>query len=191
MAMTSLIGENTVVRGNVRGEGALEILGRIEGDVTVDGDVSVGETGMVKGSVSGSQVTIAGVVEGDLAGSELVAIESGARVIGDMLAPRVGIANGAVVRGRVQTGEDDVEPPAQRRAAVQSSRAGAWQTKDAVAARAPAAAIAKDKKEPSIVRASAASKRVEPVGTKKRPPAPVVPALSRGTRARKKKVRKR
>ena len=38
MADASTIGRGTVVRGNVQGEGDLEILGRVEGSVVVDGE---------------------------------------------------------------------------------------------------------------------------------------------------------
>ena len=49
----SVIGRGTVVRGNVRGSGSLEILGRVEGDVSVSGELVVGEEGAIRGNVSG------------------------------------------------------------------------------------------------------------------------------------------
>ena len=39
MAETSVIGASTVVSGHIRGEGSLEILGRVEGDVSITGNV--------------------------------------------------------------------------------------------------------------------------------------------------------
>src|SRR5690348_16974476 len=101
MSSDSVIGPSSVVRGNVRGEGSLEIRGRIEGDVSVTGDVLVGEGSAVKGSISGSRISILGAVQGDLHGSEAVLIERGGKVAGDVTAPRIGIANGAFVRGTV------------------------------------------------------------------------------------------
>ena len=58
MAGGSVIGRDTVVRGNVRGSGSLEILGRVEGDVTVDGDVLLGDGAAVRGNISGAQLTV-------------------------------------------------------------------------------------------------------------------------------------
>ena len=43
----------TVVRGGIRGDGDLEILGRVEGSVVVDGEVVVGEGALVKSDVRG------------------------------------------------------------------------------------------------------------------------------------------
>ncbi|MCE7891006.1 MAG: hypothetical protein DYH12_15135, partial [Sorangiineae bacterium PRO1] len=98
MAAATIIGQGTAVRGNVRGAGSIEIRGRVEGDVQVDGDVAIGEDGAVNGSVSGAQILVAGQVAGDLTGSEAVMLERGARVVGDLVAPRIGIADGALVR---------------------------------------------------------------------------------------------
>ena len=54
MAEASVIGRETVVRGNVRGSGGLEILGRVEGDVSIEGDVLLGD---------GEVLLVAGVAE--------------------------------------------------------------------------------------------------------------------------------
>src|SRR3954471_5922755 len=107
MAETSVIGAGTVVSGHVRGQGSLEILGLVEGDVSVTGNVVIGPAGRVRGNVSGAELTISGQVQGDLRGTLAVLLEPGARVAGDISSPRVGIAPGALARGHVQT---DGEP---------------------------------------------------------------------------------
>ena len=107
MTETSVIGAGTVVSGHVRGQGSLEILGRVEGDVSVTGNVSIGPAGRVRGNVSGAELTVSGQVQGDLRATLSVLLEPGARVAGDISGPRVGIAPGALARGHVQT---DGEP---------------------------------------------------------------------------------
>jgi cytoskeletal protein CcmA (bactofilin family) len=120
MSDGSVIGPGTVVRGNVRGEGSLSIFGRVEGDVTISGEVVLGEAAAVRGNITAAQITVGGRVLGDLNGSDAVLIESGARVVGDILAPRIGITNGALVRGNVRTEGEAALPaqPAQRKAAA-------------------------------------------------------------------------
>ena len=83
MPQGSVLGRSTVVRGNVRGTGALEIFGRVEGDVSITGELVIGEDGAVKGDVTGGYVTISGAVQGDVRATEAVMLESGARVVGD------------------------------------------------------------------------------------------------------------
>lgn len=106
MAFTSVIGSSAVIRGNVRGDGSLEILGRVEGDVTVSGDIVLGSEGSVLGSVSGAKVVVGGSVEGGVTASESALIEATGRLVGDLAAPRIGMAEGALVRGNVRTEGD-------------------------------------------------------------------------------------
>ena len=47
MARTSIIGRTTCVIGNVAGAGDLEILGRVQGNIELDGALHVAEQGTV------------------------------------------------------------------------------------------------------------------------------------------------
>ena len=88
MAEKTVIGAGTFIRGDIRGDGDLEIFGRVEGEIEVDGDVTVAEGALVKGNVGGRRVHVRGAVAGDLVGGESVALEHGARVVGDLRSPR-------------------------------------------------------------------------------------------------------
>lgn len=178
MAEGSVIGQGTVVRGNVRGDGSIEIYGRVEGDVIVTGDVTLGENASVRGNVSGVRLTIGGAVAGELRGAEAIVLESTAQVTGDLTAPRIGIEEGARARGALRT-----EEPAAPRASEQ--RRPAQRPLEAPRRAEPPRAVEAPRAAPPPPRAA------EPVPAQKRqPPAPVVPAL-RGLTARKKKVRSR
>lgn len=112
MAAASVISAGTIVHGNVESDGSVEVLGRVEGAVTADGEVIVGAGGSVGGSIVGGTVRVAGEVGGDLRASEGVYIESTGRVIGDSVAPRIGIADGALIRGHVRTEGVSAKKPA-------------------------------------------------------------------------------
>jgi len=171
---SSVIGRGTVVRGNVRGSGSLEILGRVEGDVSVSGELVLGEDSAVRGSVSGTHITVSGAVQGDVRGSEAVLLERGARVVGDLTAPRIGVATGALVKGLVRTdGEPALGGP--RRPTAGAARPVAF----------PARAPAQAKVEPREEADSEAPP--EPKAAREAPPPPVVPALAKGAKAKKKK----
>jgi hypothetical protein len=125
----------------------------------VTGNVSIGASGRVRGSVNGAELSIAGHVQGDLRGTLAVLLESGARVVGDISSPRVGIAPGALARGHVQT---DGEPAAAARPAPAATRA--------------ASAAARPAPVPAAVRAApAAAARVAPA----RPNPPIQPSVAK------------
>jgi cytoskeletal protein CcmA (bactofilin family) len=179
MAAASVIGRGTVVRGHVRGPGSLEILGRVEGDVTVSGEVVLGEGAAVRGNVSGSKITVLGAVQGDLRGSDAVFVERGARVLGDLLAPRIGVGNGALVRGNVRTEGEPALGPARRPLSMGQTLRG------------PTSFGAKPVPKPEPAKAAPLHEPEEEPAAKgeasRQPPPPVVPALARGAKAKKKK----
>src|SRR5580692_6794255 len=98
----SIIGKTTRIRGRVTGAVDLEVQGFVDGEIAVAGDVTIDAQGMVGASVRGRRVVVRGAVKGDLHGEEAVVLEEGARVVGDVRAPRVTIAPGALVRGFVE-----------------------------------------------------------------------------------------
>ncbi len=217
MSEGSVIGSNTVVRGSVLGQSSLEISGRVEGDVQVTGDVSVGETGAVLGNISASTIRVLGRVQGNLQGSEAVLVERGGKVVGDLTAPRIGIASGALVRGSVRT-EGEPTAAAPRRPLVNPAQRPAPFVAKVEPKLPPVAAVTKvaaapvrvpalpakvaappvrppppAKSEPQVAPAPRAHAPVQVLETKssveRRPPPPVLPSLGKGVKAIKKKSR--
>lgn len=185
----TIIGQSTFVRGNVSGSGDLTIEGRVEGDVSATGEVVIEATGLVAANVSAARIVVRGAVKGDLVAEDSLAIAQGARVVGDLRAPRITIAQGGLVRGHVQTGAAGAARPRAASAGAASSRPRT-QTNTMPAtptARANAQSV-------SIVNAPASVKEtVRPArpnilaGSRPGPPPPVVPVLKKGTKAVQKK----
>jgi cytoskeletal protein CcmA (bactofilin family) len=189
MAAESMIGAGTLVRGNVRGEGSLEVLGKVEGDVVMTGDVTLGEAAVVKGRVSGANLSIAGTVQGDLTGSESVVVETGARVVGDLVAPRLGIAAGALVRGMVRTdGEPALATPVRRGIGAQPLRVAPSAARPAAVRPAPAPAVRPAPAPAPKPAADDDDSEAPPAreAEERHAPAPMVPVLSKGIKGKKK-----
>ncbi len=100
---TSRIGRGVVIRGTIRGDGDLTVEGRVEGSLEVSGEIEIGETGQVRAPISADRIVVRGAVAGDVRGTESVILEEGARVVGDLAAPSVGIRPGGLLRGYVST----------------------------------------------------------------------------------------
>jgi cytoskeletal protein CcmA (bactofilin family) len=197
----SIIGKTTRVRGRVTGDADLEVQGWVDGEIAVGGDVTVDTGGMVGAGIHGRRLVVRGAVKGDLVGDEAILLEEGARVVGDVRAPRVVIGPGALVRGFVDTGEGGGAPARSQRAATPAAR-------PAVSAPKPAPVAAKPAPAPAAAHAPAAKAADKPAAhagggnaghgannippspgsAARRPPPPVVPALkkAKGQMAKKK-----
>jgi cytoskeletal protein CcmA (bactofilin family) len=184
----SVIGRTTRIQGRVSGSVDLEVQGFVAGDIAVDGDVTVDAHGMVGAGVRGRRLVVRGAIKGDLVGEEAVSLEDGARVVGDVRAPRVSIAPGALVRGFVQTGEANGAPPratrsqAAARPQAATRPAGAVATQPSAAARtapAPSPPAPSSTKTVAKQAAGAANPSNSAAASPRRPPPPIVPALKR------------
>jgi cytoskeletal protein CcmA (bactofilin family) len=185
-ANESIIGRTTRVRGRVTGAVDLLVLGFVDGEISVSGDVTVDAHGLVGASVQGRRLVVRGAVKGDLLGEEAVVLEDGARVVGDVRAPRVAIAAGALVRGYVETGEGNGAP-------ARASRGEAAARPAPHAARPAAAPPPKPAGKPApAVHVAGGGGSANNSGhgraAARRPPPPVVPALkkAKGQIAKKK-----
>jgi cytoskeletal protein CcmA (bactofilin family) len=103
MTSKSILGAGTVVRGSVHGEGDLTIYGRVEGSVTITGELLIAETALIRSDLSARRVIVRGAVLGNISADEAIVLEPGARVDGDLGAPQIGIRPGGLVRGSVST----------------------------------------------------------------------------------------
>jgi cytoskeletal protein CcmA (bactofilin family) len=208
MTELSVISTTTVVRGSVRGHGSLRVDGRVLGNIEVTGDVALGPDADVQGNISGASIAIAGTVAGDLVGTEAVMIEAGAKVIGDLRAPRIGIGDGAQVRGSVQTGEissaalgsgfnaagrGSLGRPAPRAVAATGMASGVGRAP--LATRATPGAGGREPARPAAAApstsASAGRKDADSDDkpAKRSPPPPVVVAPKAGAKGRKKRIK--
>lgn len=174
---TTVIGRTSFVRGRISGNGDLEISGRVEGDVTVSGEVTIEATGLVAANVSARRIIVRGAVKGDLAADESLLLETGAKVVGDLKAARIAIAQGGLVKGFVST--SGASAPRGRTAAAATARAAAPGARKAPPPPPVAAKASKANGKKAHRGASLAGARV--------PPAPVVPVLKKGTKAVHKK----
>jgi cytoskeletal protein CcmA (bactofilin family) len=95
------ISSGTRVRGRVTGDGNLTVLGRVEGEITVRGDLTIDAGGSVVSDVDAHAVIIAGTLEGNVNASGTVALRSGARVRGDLRGTEVTLEEGCEFAGRL------------------------------------------------------------------------------------------
>ncbi len=106
--VTSVIGPGVIWKGRLSGKGGVRIEGALDGDITLQGLLVVGETGRVTcQEMRANVVIVAGAVRGDII-AEKLEIRSTGRVWGDVVAAAFSTEEGAFLRGRV-TMEEEVE----------------------------------------------------------------------------------
>ena len=96
------IGKSVVIKGELNGSEDLTIEGHVEGKIELkDHVLTIGPNGKIKAAVFAKAVIVLGEVNGNVTASEKVDIRDNGSVDGDIISPRVAIAEGAHFRGSV------------------------------------------------------------------------------------------
>jgi cytoskeletal protein CcmA (bactofilin family) len=96
------IGKSVVIKGELNGSEDLTIEGQVEGTIQLrDHVLTIGPNGKIKAQVFAKSVIVLGEVTGNVTASEKVDIRDKGSVDGDIISPRVAIAEGAHFRGSV------------------------------------------------------------------------------------------
>ena len=100
------ISQGIRIKGEITGSEDLFVDGPVEGKVQLtNGSLTVGPNGTVKADVTAREVIVRGRIEGKIAGRERVQLWSTGQVIGEVQTQRLAIEDGAVLRGKVETGK--------------------------------------------------------------------------------------
>src|SRR5690606_9608384 len=101
-ATPCVVGQQISIRGTLVGEEDLIVEGRIEGGVTLAGHLTVAQAGVLEANLDVDSIEVWGEVVGDITASRSITIQKGARVHGNVSAPRVIIHDGASFHGAVE-----------------------------------------------------------------------------------------
>lgn len=100
--IVGIIVPGILVKGEIQGKGDIKIEGVVEGKINLEGLVTVGPKGEVRGEIAGVNVVVAGKVEGNIKAKEKAEILPTGQVQGDILAARIIVAEGAQINGAVK-----------------------------------------------------------------------------------------
>lgn len=96
------IGSTVVIKGEISASENVCVSGRVEGRIDVPGHIVTIEPGAhVDADVTASSIVIAGTTVGSLVAGERIELRATAVVDGDVKAPRLAVADGASLCGKV------------------------------------------------------------------------------------------
>jgi len=105
------IGKSVVIKGELNGSEDLTIEGHVEGTIQLhDHALTIGSNGRIQAQVYAKSVIVLGEVNGNVTASEKVDIRGNGSVDGDIVSPRVAIAEGAHFRGSVDMQRNGAVP---------------------------------------------------------------------------------
>ena len=108
----SVVAPEITITGKIVGAGHVRIAGRFEGDVHIQGDLTIEQGAKLTGGVRAESVTIAGEIEGNIDHASKVELQSTGVINGDIKAGALTVAAGSKMRGRAEFGWGDEQEKA-------------------------------------------------------------------------------
>ena len=102
---TTIISHGVKIEGKVSSSGNIRVEGEIQGDITSQGKVIVGENGKVNGQISGEDITIGGKVSGTVRAKEKLILDSKGNLKGDIFTKILIVEAGASFDGKSKMGD--------------------------------------------------------------------------------------
>ncbi|MEM9692687.1 MAG: polymer-forming cytoskeletal protein [Myxococcota bacterium] len=98
---TTVIAQGITIEGEVSSTDEVVVAGTVRGKLDVEGGVTVEADGVIEADIGAHTVAIGGQVTGNVTAAERVDLLSGGRLVGDVKAARITIADGATFKGSV------------------------------------------------------------------------------------------
>ena len=120
----NILSSDVEIKGNIKFQNELIIDGKIEGEITSPGILTVGENADVRGEIKTKSCTILGRVHGNITVDERCELKGRAQLIGDLKAARLVIEEGATFVGKSEVTPNKVamkQPEVVREAQKQAS----------------------------------------------------------------------
>ena len=96
------LGSSMIIKGELSASEDLTLSGRMEGRISVpDHTLTIGPHADIKAEIAGKSVIIMGAITGNITADEKVDIRATGAVTGDIVAPRLAVAEGGSLRGKV------------------------------------------------------------------------------------------
>lgn len=118
----TFLGPSMKAEGSLSSAGTIVVEGVFSGTLTSEQDVTVGKNAKITATLQARNVKVAGEVRGDIHAYERLELEVTARVMGDIEAKIIRIAEGAVLQGKCTMISTKETSGAESRKAISAKR---------------------------------------------------------------------
>jgi len=117
------VGKSVIFKGTLISSEDMTIDGQVEGTIEIrENGLTIGPDADIRADIVARNVTIHGTVVGNIRTSAKVDIRASGRIDGDLISPRIVLADGALVRGRLDTLSAQTDAKTEEKRAKVTSR---------------------------------------------------------------------
>lgn len=116
MSTTPIVNSKNTLNSDVEIKGALKFTGeltfdgKLDGDITSEGILNLGDNAVVKGNLNVNSVVLRGRINGNVTANERVEIKAKTELFGDIRSARLAIEEGVIFVGKTEVNPNKVAP---------------------------------------------------------------------------------
>ena len=101
---SAFLGKGSHVTGKLVFEGTVRLEGHVEGEITAQDTLVIGETAVVNAQINGTSIVVHGTIKGDVTARKRLEIHAPGKVYGNISVPSLVIHEGVVFEGQCTMG---------------------------------------------------------------------------------------
>lgn len=98
------LGRGSKVVGTLTFSGPVELDGQVEGEVSAQDKLTIGESAVVTGKIHGIEVLVRGTVNGDIVATKKLSLKKPAKILGNISSANISIEEGVIFEGKCTMG---------------------------------------------------------------------------------------
>ena len=108
----NVLNSDVEIKGTLKFTGELTFDGKLDGDITSEGTLNVGDNAVVKGNLNVNSVVLRGKINGNVTAREKIEIKAKTELFGDIQAAKLVIEEGVTFVGKSEVNPNKVSPTA-------------------------------------------------------------------------------
>lgn len=100
----AFLGKGSRVVGTLTFSGPVELDGFVEGEITAQDRLTIGEAAVINAKVTGAEILIRGTVNGDITATKRLSLRKPAKIMGNITCSNLSIEEGVIFEGKSNMG---------------------------------------------------------------------------------------
>src|SRR3974377_2144977 len=106
----NVLASDVEIKGNLKFSGELTFEGKLEGEISSDGVLILGDSAVVNGNINAQSVVVRGKVTGNINAKEKIEIKTKTELFGDIRASKLMVEEGVTFVGKTEVNPNKVAP---------------------------------------------------------------------------------
>jgi len=108
----NILNSDVELKGTLKFAGELTFDGKLDGDITSEGALNLGDNAVIKGNLNITSVVLRGKINGNVTAKEKIEIKAKTELFGDIRSPKLVIEEGVTFVGKSEVNPNKVAPSA-------------------------------------------------------------------------------